>query len=66
MHLYTVISVFIKYYPDDDPSGSKHIAVKITKNKAVLMVFFINQFEDHWPSVPGRTNACNQNYAGYF
>jgi len=39
MHLYLVISIFIKYQPDDDPSGSKHVAVKITKNKAVLIVF---------------------------
>jgi hypothetical protein len=29
---------FIKYYPDDDPSGPKHVAVKSTKNKAVLTV----------------------------
>jgi hypothetical protein len=33
MHLYTVISVFIKYQSDDDPLGSKHVAVKITKIK---------------------------------
>jgi hypothetical protein len=26
----------------------------------------INQFEDHWPSVSGRTNVCNQTNAGYF
>jgi hypothetical protein len=40
MHLCSVIRVFIKYQPDDDPSGPKHVAVKITKNKAVLMFFF--------------------------
>jgi hypothetical protein len=69
MYLYTVISVFIKYSPDDDvdPSGSKNVAVQITKNNAVSMVFFfINQFEHHRPSMSGRTTACNQNNAGYF
>jgi hypothetical protein len=29
----------IKYYPNDDLLGSKHIAVKLLKNKAVLTLF---------------------------
>jgi len=34
-----IFKCFIKYYPDDDPLGSKHVAVKIAKNKVVLKVF---------------------------
>ena len=34
-----LLECFIKYHPDDDRLWSKHVAVSITKNKAVLTVF---------------------------
>ena len=33
---------FIKYEPDDDPSGSNHVAIKITKIKLCYWLLLIN------------------------
>jgi hypothetical protein len=53
MSLYIYCNCFTKYWPDSGPLGSKHGAVKITKNKSVLTVC-IYRHQVHCPETEFR------------